>query len=66
MKRVTIYDVAERTAMPNGVTDVCDNSDFVIYLHDGIYWIADNQNSKPFAVGTAEDVSDFFAQFIID
>lgn len=54
------YDLSEKAF------NVYSNSDFVFYENsDGEFFVANNQNSKPFMVGngTINDVNDFLEIF---
>ncbi|MBP3585109.1 MAG: hypothetical protein J6J59_05415 [Peptococcaceae bacterium] len=62
MKRISIYDLPVN--VPEEAQAIYDDSSITLYqFADNEYWIADNQNSKPFAIGTAEDVIEYFMQF---
>ena len=43
--------------------EVYSNSSFMFYKHKDIFFVADNQNSEPYEVGSLIDVENFLRQF---
>ena len=39
------------------------NSDFVFYKHKDVFFVADNQNSEPYELGSLIDVENFLRKF---
>lgn len=44
--------------------EVYSNSSFVFYKHKDTYFVADNQNSEPYVIGSLIDVENFLRQFV--
>lgn len=62
MRKITIYDLLEK---PNEkIERVYANSSITLYEDNGVYFVADNPNSKPWELGNADAVIEFLAQFI--
>lgn len=62
MKSITIYDLPIQ--VNDGVEAIYSNSDFGIYEENNQYYISCSKYEQPWLVGSAQDVLEFYMQFI--